>query len=246
MTRKEIKALSKSKLKGRWLNIVLLTLIIAIIELVASEIVQETDGMLSSILSIANSFLLMPCLTASGIIYTIKFVKEKEKVALKEAIPSVRTWGRFILNMLVLIIFGIPILLVAFLGNIFLFMSITSLHTSMLTGAITINPMIIIWGIAILIILVVLFLTMIMGILLFPMPYIMAEEPLGVFDAIRKSFSIMKGHKIELFVLGLSFIGWGLLSLLTLGIGFLWLLPYIQVTLRVYYLSITEREDELK
>ena len=55
----------------------------------------------------------------------------------------------------------------------------------------------------------------------------------------------MNGHKWELFIMGLSFLGWLILSALTLGIGLLWLLPYIQVTLRIYYLSITGRESEI-
>ena len=55
----------------------------------------------------------------------------------------------------------------------------------------------------------------------------------------------MNGHKWELFIMGLSFLGWLILSVLTFGIGLLWLLPYIQVTLRIYYLSITGRESEI-
>ena len=55
----------------------------------------------------------------------------------------------------------------------------------------------------------------------------------------------MNGHKWELFIMGLSFLGWLILSALTFGIGLLWLLPYIQVTLRIYYLSITGRALEI-
>lgn len=45
----------------------------------------------------------------------------------------------------------------------------------------------------------------------------------------------MKGHKTELFVLDLSFIGWWLLSIITLGIGFLWLVPYYRQTVANFY-----------
>lgn len=44
--------------------------------------------------------------------------------------------------------------------------------------------------------------------------------------AINESMRLMDGHKMELFLLDLSFIGWFLLSCLTLGIGFLFLIPY--------------------
>ena len=51
----------------------------------------------------------------------------------------------------------------------------------------------------------------------------------------------MDGYKLQYFFLGLSFIGWMLLCLLTLGIGFLWLIPYIQVTYAKFYLNLKEQ-----
>ena len=46
---------------------------------------------------------------------------------------------------------------------------------------------------------------------------------------------MMKGHKFDLFWLYLSFIGWILLSILTLGIGLLWLAPYMQTAMAAFY-----------
>jgi uncharacterized membrane protein len=67
-------------------------------------------------------------------------------------------------------------------------------------------------------------------------PYLMADDPkLGAMDAIRASKQMMKGHKSRLFWLNLSFIGWALLSALTLGIGYLWLTPYIEATTACFY-----------
>ena len=52
-------------------------------------------------------------------------------------------------------------------------------------------------------------------------PYIMAEnENLSVMEAITESKRIMMGNKWRLFCLDLSFLGWELLGILTLGIGF--------------------------
>lgn len=45
----------------------------------------------------------------------------------------------------------------------------------------------------------------------------------------------MDGHKWQLFCLHLSFIGWWLLCILTLGIGTLWLAPYIQNSTAAFY-----------
>ena len=70
-------------------------------------------------------------------------------------------------------------------------------------------------------------------------PFIMVENPqLSASEAITASKELMDGHKAELFVLELSFIGWMLLSVLTLGIGNLWLNPYINATYAVFYRSL--------
>jgi uncharacterized membrane protein len=50
--------------------------------------------------------------------------------------------------------------------------------------------------------------------------------------------AMMQGRKMKLFLLDLSFIGWILLSILTLGIGLLWLLPYIYSARAAFYEDI--------
>lgn len=58
-------------------------------------------------------------------------------------------------------------------------------------------------------------------------------------EAIEKSKAMMKGHRMELFLLDLSFIGWMLLCVLTLGIGFLWLSPYMESAKASFYQKLT-------
>lgn len=73
--------------------------------------------------------------------------------------------------------------------------------------------------------------------------YILAEDKnIKPMDALRKSKAIMEGHKGELFRLGLQFLGWFLLSILTLGIGLLWVLPYFQTTMVLFYDKISKKE----
>ena len=67
---------------------------------------------------------------------------------------------------------------------------------------------------------------------------ILDDEKTGITDAMKKSREMMKGHKWELFVLILSFIGWMLLGILTFGILYLWLIPYMQVTMCNFYNEI--------
>ena len=70
-------------------------------------------------------------------------------------------------------------------------------------------------------------------------PYIMAENPhLTAGQCLAESQALMKGHKFELFLLDLSFIGWILLSALTLGIGSILLTPYTSAARTAFYRDI--------
>lgn len=69
--------------------------------------------------------------------------------------------------------------------------------------------------------------------------YILAEDDaISSMDALKKSKEMMDGYKWKYFCLGLRFIGWALLCILTLGIGFLWLSPYIQISYAKFYEDI--------
>jgi uncharacterized membrane protein len=66
--------------------------------------------------------------------------------------------------------------------------------------------------------------------------YILRDNPdIGAVEAISRSRKMMAGHKRKLFGLYLGFIGWALLCFLSLGIGFLWLYPYISLSLANFY-----------
>ena len=70
-------------------------------------------------------------------------------------------------------------------------------------------------------------------------PFIVKDNPqLSPNQAINLSMKMMKGHKFDLFYLYLSFIGWILLAMLTLGIGLLWVIPYMQTSMAAFYLDV--------
>lgn len=76
--------------------------------------------------------------------------------------------------------------------------------------------------------------------------YIVKDHPeLTVNEAIDLSKDMMYGHKYDLFYLYISFIGWYLLSILTLGIGTFWLMPYIETAQASFYEDV-KAEWELK
>lgn len=67
-------------------------------------------------------------------------------------------------------------------------------------------------------------------------PYLMAENPeMSAKEAIAMSKQVMDGHKWELFCLEFSFIGWYLLAALTLGIGGIFLTPYVEAAHAAFY-----------
>lgn len=69
--------------------------------------------------------------------------------------------------------------------------------------------------------------------------YIMAEDSeITANEARLKSKELMVGFKGDLFMLGLSFIGWAFLCLFTLGIGFLWLIPYMNTSFALFYRKV--------
>lgn len=71
--------------------------------------------------------------------------------------------------------------------------------------------------------------------------FIALDNPdLNCMEILKKSKNIMKGHKWELFILILSFIGWSILSVFTFGILTLWLVPYMQVTFANFYNKIKD------
>lgn len=70
-------------------------------------------------------------------------------------------------------------------------------------------------------------------------PFIVKDNPqLLPNEAINLSMKMMKGHKFDLFYLYLSFIGWIFLAILTLGIGLLWVIPYMQTSMAAFYLDV--------
>lgn len=69
--------------------------------------------------------------------------------------------------------------------------------------------------------------------------YNLCDDPsIGVMEALNMSKAQTRGHKWELFVLDLSFIGWNILCVLTLGILSIWITPYVQQTDIGYFEAI--------
>src|SRR6185369_11915903 len=66
--------------------------------------------------------------------------------------------------------------------------------------------------------------------------FILAENPdMDPMVALEKSKAMMDGNKWKYFDLCIRFLGWAVLCVFTLGIGFLWLIPWMQITFAMFY-----------
>lgn len=76
--------------------------------------------------------------------------------------------------------------------------------------------------------------------------YIVAadKENLTAKEAVETSRLLMEGKRGKLFCLQLSFIGWAILAAFTLGIGYLWLLPYIQFATFAFYYFVAGKQTK--
>lgn len=74
--------------------------------------------------------------------------------------------------------------------------------------------------------------------------YIAFDNPdLTAKECVEKSKELMANRRGKLFCLQLSFIGWAILSMFTFGIGFLWLLPYMQMATIAFYDNAADKKD---
>lgn len=75
--------------------------------------------------------------------------------------------------------------------------------------------------------------------------YILYEnEDMPVLDIFSKSMDLMEEHKITYIILNVSFIGWVILGTITIGLLYLWLIPYILVANTNFYYELKKQEKK--
>lgn len=76
--------------------------------------------------------------------------------------------------------------------------------------------------------------------------YIAFDNPdMSANECVLKSRELMTNNRGKLFCLHLSFFGWAILAILTLGIGYFWLLPYIQFSIIVFYEHVSNSNSDV-
>lgn len=131
--------------------------------------------------------------------------------------------GFYFVNLLIGIVWGIPFFVV--------------FAVSLITDFIPVM-------IVLLVLMYLLWLLGIFGTMLFlaQSMFILIESPdKKVFASLKESADMMRGNKGSLLYLYLSFFGILVLGYCSLGIGYLWIMPYIQCTAVEYYLDLKSR-----
>ena len=255
--RKKYKNFALMQLNGRWKPAIIGTLISLLIALAFTVTQKETSSIsYSELLNYdyaqlldyyrnssefsAPSFILSFIQTIVGFIteivlisFLLIFSRSPDPVSLKSYFECYNKWGRGILTglwrWLWLFLWGliaVPILI----GLILLYTVLPVSISDSTIGALT--------PIVLLICLIPMFIKSIEYSFVF---FFVSEfSEIGIRKALRLSITIAKGHRWNIFVLDLSFIGWFLLCAISLGIGFLWILPYYYLTLTNTYHALLQ------
>lgn len=233
MISSEIRAEARKSLAGKWGKAAIQTLIFAIV----SYLITLVLNFVPVLGSIAN-FLISPVL-AFGLLVSFIKLKRNEEFGYFDFFQNGfsffgKIWstiGYTLLKLIVpiiLLIVSIVILFVGMGGSMFSALSSVSASTTASLGFLGVIGFIL-YFVSLIWIIVKGFSYVLNFYLLYDNPDMNAK------DIIEKSESLMNGHKWAYFWLGLTFIGWAFLACFTLGIGMLWLLPYMQIAKVVFY-----------
>ncbi|EGT3614733.1 DUF975 family protein [Clostridium perfringens] len=214
--RVECKLKAKELLRGRWGNAAGACLLVTISTMLVSFFLSPIPIFGWIIVAIVSSFL-----NAAFIKYCIKLTETGDKVKYLDCFVSFKTAIKiFLCNILIGVVLGIGVFVL-----IMVFTTASFISESLFLMFI----FLVILGA----------LGFFIGACIFPIPIILTEDDgVGVIEAISMSWDMTKGYKLRYCIMILSFLGWGILALLTLGIGAFWLQPYVMLTVYIFYKGI--------
>ncbi|MGL5244609.1 MAG: DUF975 family protein, partial [Sarcina sp.] len=233
VSRKELKQLSKEQLRGHWKIPILVSIVLFLIQVVIRFIIPNNIvlGCLFSIFTLAIAAYISVAMCK----FYLKFAENPDNSSFKHLkVPFNVTLKAFVVNL----IFGIPLFIISIFISIGVMVAVGT--------AVIADSFFIMIFIPLITILLFLVGTIIISLYFAQVFFILADdESYGCIESIKRSIKLMKGHKWEYFILQLSFIGWSILATLTLGIGLIWLIPYMQLTLTNYYNELVNVKNDM-
>ena len=232
MERVKLKNQAKKSLKGNFTPLILSLLVFVIIGTIGYIL-----DLLLNVNYLSNLFV-----TVALILFGMGFIDSIMKVARGKKVEVDNLFKHTHLGLKYLVI-GLIIALVIGLLILLLAIAYKSLSTVLLnTGNISFLPyaILVITGSALSVIISAFIIYLVVS---FSQVYFILndnpDEKIG--DIITESFDMLDGYRTEYIMLCLSFVGWFFLGLFTFCILYLWLIPYMMVTLVKFYDKIKER-----
>ena len=228
---REIKRIARENLNGHYMNFVPAQLIVSLLPslvlLPFSLLLPGTMSLLQSLIFLLAYIIvfLLSVVLSAGYLFLHLCVARQKAYRFADLFRCFRERpDSYLLGTLLLLLYLLPFILAAALV----------LGLSIVFGSQTENPLLIVLGV---IVYIVILIFMIMFSLYYAMylPILVDDPNQSVRAALKESRRIMTGRRKQLFLLYLSFIGWYLLGLLSLAIGFLWIYPYILQSFVVFY-----------
>ncbi len=222
----KIKATARKRLEGNYSVVVLSLLLFMVLGGCCSFIALAVNASwISSLLMfIVVSLLVM------GFIGIILNISRGKKVSLDDLFSQTDFFGKYIIITILLGLAGFIIWLLGYLSFKSLLMII--LYQAELNLFLAI--LLVIFGL--LLTVAIILVGIYIAISLSQTYFILYDEPeLNVMRVLEKSFDMMENYILEYFILVISFIGWAILGIFTLGILYLWLTPYMLVSLAIFY-----------
>lgn len=240
----EIKKEARNALEGKRNKGALIMLAYVVIMLIIT-IIENTfkETMISKSISIAKTIITVPL--SFGITFSFIRLKRGEDVKAFDFLYSgFSNFGRaWKISLRVTLKMLLPIILICIIAFVMIVMIIQdSIQLLEVNVIYKLNYMILIEFIAC----IILYIYIITRVFLYSLTtYIAFDNPdMTALEVVNESAKVMKGNRIKLFLLLLSFIGWAILCLFTLGIGYLWLIPYVQVTGVCFYEKLFTKSEE--
>ena len=235
MVSSDFRAEARRKLSGKWGKAVCITLAYIAICFVLGLIEGLFPDSMESIFAIINIVIEIP-LTFGIIISYIKLYNDEEVKAFDFLTLGFSNFARsWKVSLRILLKMIVPVILVIISYVLIAFGSVGTIGAALYSSSATAGfGALAIVGFILLIVSAIWVTT---KSYYYKIAYFVAVDnsDLTAKEAVEKSQELMTGNRAKLFWLELSFIGWAILAAITLGIGFLWLAPYVQMATIAFY-----------
>lgn len=246
MIASEIRQKARENLTGKWGKAALIALVFSLIMLAISFV----SGILTAIpligIFVPIGIIVIEVPIFYGLIITFLKLKRNETVDYADFLNDgfknfARSWkitGNILLKLLILLVLAFVFLIMCGFGATF---GLTSLFLGSKFATVGFSSFGFVGIIGYIVCLVLL---VVKGYLYSLSFFIAYDHPeISEKEAVEESEKLMQGHRWNLFWLFLTFIGWAILCCFTLGIGLLWLYPYMMIAFIFFYENLAGKSQ---